>query len=161
MIETLTPLAQMDERVKRAQGPTGSRGRRSRRRVGKRLWRNASRRDEADLDARLQLAHVYVSRQDYRPALEQLLAIVERDRKWGDDIGRKTMLKVFELMGNQGELVSEFRRRLARTHELAAAIGERGLRRCGPRNATFLQPVCRHPRVPGLVFQTVEICKGL
>ena len=72
-------------------------------------------RDEADFDARLQLAHVYVSRQHYRRALEQLLAIVERDRKWGDDIGRKTMLKVFELMGNQGELVSEFRRRLART----------------------------------------------
>ena len=76
---------------------------------------------------------------DYRRALEQLIAIVERDRKWGDDIGRKTMLKVFELIGNQGELVSEFRRRLARTmnwlkHPL---FGERGpwVRRASARRA--------------------------
>ncbi|MGZ8198281.1 MAG: tetratricopeptide repeat protein, partial [Burkholderiales bacterium] len=71
--------------------------------------------DDRDLDARLQLAHVYVARKDYRAALERLLEIVERDRKFKDDAARKTMLKVFELLGGQGELVGEFRKRLART----------------------------------------------
>jgi putative thioredoxin len=114
MIETLTPLAQMDERVSHlkarldlAEGAAGAGGQAA---LEKRIAAN-----DSDLEARLELAHVYVAREDYRPALEQLLAIVERDRKWGDDVARKTMLKVFELMGNQGELVSEFRKRLART----------------------------------------------
>jgi putative thioredoxin len=114
MIETLAPLAQMDERVTELKArldlAEGAADADSPETLEKRIAADAS-----DLDARLQLAHVCVSRQDYRRALEQLLAIVERDRKWGDDIARKTMLKVFELMGNQGELVSEFRRRLART----------------------------------------------
>jgi putative thioredoxin len=68
-----------------------------------------------DLDARLQLAHAHAASQNYREALEQLLEIVGRDRAFGEDAGRKTMLKVFELLGNWGDLVSEFRRRLART----------------------------------------------
>jgi putative thioredoxin len=68
-----------------------------------------------DLDARLQLAHAHAAAQNYREALEQLLEIVGRDRAFGEDAGRKTMLKVFELLGNSGDLVSEFRRRLART----------------------------------------------
>jgi putative thioredoxin len=71
--------------------------------------------DENDLAARLQLAHTHAATQRYREALEQLLEIVGRDRTFGDDTGRKTMLKVFELLGNSGDLVSEFRRRLART----------------------------------------------
>jgi putative thioredoxin len=70
-------------------------------------------RDENDLEARLQLAHQYVGRREYRPALEQLLEIVHSNRAYRDDIARKTMLKVFELLGNQGELVSEFRKKLA------------------------------------------------
>jgi putative thioredoxin len=38
---------------------------------------------------------------------------VRRDRNFGDDAARKTMVKIFELLGNQGEMVSEFRRKLA------------------------------------------------
>jgi putative thioredoxin len=114
IIETLTPLSQMDDRVSHLKArldlAEGAAGADSADALEKRIAAN-----EADLEARLELAHVYVSRQDYRRALEQLLAIVERNRKWGDDVGRKTMLKVFDLMDNQGELVSEFRKRLART----------------------------------------------
>jgi putative thioredoxin len=69
--------------------------------------------DPNDLEARLQLAHLHVATQRYREALEELLEIVRRDRKFGGDAARKTMVKVFELLGNQGELVSEFRRKLA------------------------------------------------
>ncbi|MGQ0524271.1 MAG: tetratricopeptide repeat protein [Betaproteobacteria bacterium] len=66
-----------------------------------------------DLDARLQLANLCASKQDYAQALEQLLEIVRRDRSFRDDIGRKTMLQVFGVLGNEDELVSEYRRRLA------------------------------------------------
>ena len=67
----------------------------------------------ADLDARLQLARCYVSSQAYEPALEQLIEIVRTDRKFGDDIGRKTMVEVFNLLGGQGELVGKYRRLLS------------------------------------------------
>lgn len=66
-----------------------------------------------DLDARLQLANLLVSKQQYEPALNQLLEIINRDRAFGDDAGRKTMLSVFNLLGGQGELVSRYRRLLA------------------------------------------------
>ena len=45
--------------------------------------------------------------------MDQLLEIVRRDRSFKGDIGRKTLLDVFNLLGGQGELVSVYRRRLA------------------------------------------------
>ena len=45
--------------------------------------------------------------------MDQLLEIVRRDRKFKDDIGRKTLLDVFNLLGGQHELVAEYRRKLA------------------------------------------------
>jgi len=69
--------------------------------------------DENDLEARLELANLHVSREHYEAALEQLLQIVRRDRAFQEDIGRKTMLKVFNLLGGEGELVSKYRKLLA------------------------------------------------
>jgi putative thioredoxin len=69
--------------------------------------------DPADLEARLQLAKALVAKQRYEPALEQLLEIIRRDRKWNGEAGRKTVLSVFDLLGGQGELVSKYRRQLA------------------------------------------------
>jgi putative thioredoxin len=66
-----------------------------------------------DLDSRLKLAKLYAARRDYGPAFEQLLEIVRRDRKFGDDAGRKTMLSLFELLGPDNDLVRDYRRRLA------------------------------------------------
>ena len=69
--------------------------------------------DPADLQARLDLANALVARREYEPALAQLLAIVERDRAFGDDVGRRLMLSVFDLAAGQPQLVSSYRRRLA------------------------------------------------
>lgn len=66
-----------------------------------------------DMEARLELARTLVKQQAYEPALAQLLEIVRRDRKFGDDIGRKTMIEVFNLLGGQGELVGTYRRLLS------------------------------------------------
>ncbi len=45
--------------------------------------------------------------------MNQLLVNVRRDRGFQDDIGRKTLLDVFNLLGGQGELVSKYRRLLS------------------------------------------------
>lgn len=70
--------------------------------------------DPADHEARLGLANLLAARQDYRGALEHLLEIVRRDRAFGDDIGRKTMLQVFSLLGADSELVRTYRGELSR-----------------------------------------------
>ncbi len=69
--------------------------------------------DENDLAARLELANLLAARQQYESALAQLLEIIRRDRGFGDDAGRKTMLSVFALLGAQDPLVSKYRRLLA------------------------------------------------
>lgn len=75
-------------------------------------------RDANDHEARLQLANALALRQDYHDALEHLLEIVRRDRKWNDEAGRKGMLKLFTLLTNQpqyDDLVRRYRIALART----------------------------------------------
>ncbi|MEM5427284.1 thioredoxin [Cupriavidus oxalaticus] len=69
--------------------------------------------DPRDLAARLDLARLMIARQQYEPALEQLLAIVRADRGFEDDIGRKTMLSVFEMLADRPEVVSHWRRQLS------------------------------------------------
>jgi putative thioredoxin len=69
--------------------------------------------DEKNMDARLKLANVLVASGRYQEGMDQLLEIVQRDRKFQEDIGRKTMLDVFNLLGGQGELVMTYRRKLA------------------------------------------------
>lgn len=66
----------------------------------------------ADSEARYQLAAHRVLAGDYEAALEQLFALMKRDRAYGDDAGRKGMLAVFDLLGGQGELVSRYRARM-------------------------------------------------
>jgi putative thioredoxin len=68
--------------------------------------------NENDLDARLKLANLLVAAGQYEAGMDQLLEIVRRDRSFEDDIGRKTLLSVFNLLGG-GELVSRYRRLLA------------------------------------------------
>ncbi|QET02493.1 MULTISPECIES: thioredoxin [Cupriavidus] len=67
----------------------------------------------ADLPARLDLARVLIARREYEGALAQLLEIVRRDRTFEDDAGRKTMLSVFDMLTEQPEIVSRWRRQLA------------------------------------------------
>jgi putative thioredoxin len=66
-----------------------------------------------DLEARFDLASAFIARRKYAQALEHLLAIVQRDRSFRDDIGRKTMLSVFDLAAHQPELVAQWRRKLS------------------------------------------------
>lgn len=69
--------------------------------------------DPDDLEARYELASLLVKEKAYRPAMEQLLEIVRRDRKFRDDIGRTTLIQIFNLLGTDHDLVREFRGELA------------------------------------------------
>ena len=44
--------------------------------------------------------------------IQTFLEIFRRDRTFRDDAGRKGLLAVFELLGDQGELVNSYRRKL-------------------------------------------------
>jgi len=68
--------------------------------------------NEADLQARLDLAEYYIGFKQWAEAFEQLVEIVRRDRAFQDDVGRKRMVAVFDLASAQPQVVSEWRRRL-------------------------------------------------
>jgi putative thioredoxin len=70
-------------------------------------------RDDGDLEARLELAELLISKRDFGPAMHQLLEIVRRDRNFRDDIARLKLLAVFEMAAGEQELVAEYRSRLS------------------------------------------------
>lgn len=70
-------------------------------------------KDPGDLAARLDLARHHARANDYEPALQELLEIIRRDRKFGDDVGRRTMLEIFSVLGAGHALVGKYRRMLA------------------------------------------------
>ncbi len=68
-----------------------------------------------DLEARLGLASCLASEGKYKESLEEFLAIVAKDRRFRDEVARKSMLAIFSLVGERSELADEYRQRLART----------------------------------------------
>lgn len=67
-----------------------------------------------NLQARLDLANRYLADRAFEPALDALLVIVQRDRTFGDDVGRKSMLAVFDALGAiDPGAVSAWRRKLS------------------------------------------------
>jgi putative thioredoxin len=65
-----------------------------------------------DLEARYRLAAGSARGRDYQGAVDQLLAIVERDRAFRDDGARKTLLALFDALGVD-PIVVQGRQRLA------------------------------------------------
>ncbi|MBH3430027.1 thioredoxin [Pseudomonas alkylphenolica] len=79
--------------------------------------------DAADLKARLaqngeddeaayQLCIQQLARQQYEPALDGLLKLFTRNRGYEGGLPHKTLLQVFELLGNDHPLVGTYRRKL-------------------------------------------------
>jgi putative thioredoxin len=69
--------------------------------------------DPNDLQARSDLAARMLNEERYAEAMEQYLAIMTQDRQFDDDAGRKNLIDVFNLLGNDDPLVSEYRRKMA------------------------------------------------
>jgi putative thioredoxin len=66
-----------------------------------------------DLAARLAYAERLVVDGAYRPALDELIEVVQRDRGGAREHARQAILEVFGLAADEPDLVTEYRRRLA------------------------------------------------
>ena len=67
-----------------------------------------------DWDARYQLAVLNLVHGHAETALDALLEIVRQNRSFGDDAGRKGMIKAFDMLGPDSELIPKYRNLLAR-----------------------------------------------
>ncbi|WP_236209370.1 thioredoxin [Pseudomonas tohonis] len=65
-----------------------------------------------DDEASYQLSIQQLARQQYEPALEGLLKLFVRNRSYAEGIAHKTLLQVFDLLGNDHPLVTTYRRKL-------------------------------------------------
>jgi putative thioredoxin len=54
--------------------------------------------NKRDFDLRLAKARVLLARGDLVPAMDELLEIIMRDKKWGDETPRKTYVAILELL---------------------------------------------------------------
>ncbi len=69
--------------------------------------------DPKDHQARFDLAVAFAAADRKSDALEQLLELVRRDRKWNEEAARKQLLQLFDAWGPKEPLVAEGRRRLS------------------------------------------------
>lgn len=65
-----------------------------------------------DSEAQYQRAMRQVADGQYEAGLEALLALMKRDRAYGEDAARKTLLRVFDALGAEHPLTVAYRRRL-------------------------------------------------
>ena len=76
------------------------------------LLKSRLAQNAGDDEASFQLAIHQLARQQYEPALEALLKLFVRNRSYADGLPHKTLLQVFDLLGNTHPLVTHYRRRL-------------------------------------------------
>lgn len=65
--------------------------------------------DSDDAEARYELAALALVEDDFETAMAHLLELVRGHREFGEGAGRRGMLAVFRLLGDQGELVDRYR----------------------------------------------------
>jgi len=65
-----------------------------------------------DLDARYALTVFQVLNRNYESALENALFILQKDRTFREDLGRKTMVRILNLLGKSNALSQQYRRRM-------------------------------------------------
>jgi putative thioredoxin len=75
--------------------------------------RAALEADPGDAASRHALAAHHAVVGDFGTALAEWLELMRRDRKFGDDAGRRSLLQAFDLLGEQDPLVAQYRRRMA------------------------------------------------
>ena len=68
--------------------------------------------DSDDLEARYALAIVEAASGNAQAALDHAMAILQTDRAFREDIGRKTMIRIFTVLGKGNALANQYRRRM-------------------------------------------------
>ena len=69
-------------------------------------------KEPADLELKYQLAVLYVASEAYEEALLAGLEILKADRSFRDDLGRLSMIRVFDVLGKGSELAGRYRRKM-------------------------------------------------
>jgi putative thioredoxin len=75
--------------------------------------RAALEANPADAAARHALGAHFAVAGDYATALGEWLELMRRDRRYGDEAARRSLLQAFEVLGEQDPLVVQYRRRMA------------------------------------------------
>ena len=75
--------------------------------------RNALEANPADSAARHALAAHHAVFGDYGTALAEWLELMRRDRTYGEDAARRSLLQAFDVLGDDDPLVAQYRRRMA------------------------------------------------
>ena len=65
-----------------------------------------------NLQVRMDLAVRLIVDDQIEPALDHLLDTLKKDREWGDQVARKTMIKIFDLLGKGNETATAYRRKM-------------------------------------------------
>ena len=68
--------------------------------------------EAADLNALYETAICEAADENYEAALEYCMTILRTDRKFREDVGRKTMITIMTAMGKGSELAQTYRRRM-------------------------------------------------
>ena len=68
--------------------------------------------DVDNLRLRYELAVAQVSDDQIEAALENLLVMLQKDRDFEDELARKTMIRIFELLGKGDEIATRYRRKM-------------------------------------------------
>ena len=68
--------------------------------------------DLEDLEICYMLAIKSCSEGDYEASLAHAMSILQTDREFRDDVGRTTMLRIFNLLGKGSELATRYRRQM-------------------------------------------------
>ncbi|NOT55348.1 MAG: thioredoxin [Deltaproteobacteria bacterium] len=67
-----------------------------------------------DIEARFELGQLLAAVGRYEEALNALLLVVKKDRKFRDDGARKAILEIFDVVGQRSELAEHYRGELAK-----------------------------------------------
>ena len=68
--------------------------------------------DDRDLNAHYRAAVLLAAGRRYEDALDRAMTILQRDREYGEDAGRLTMIRIMSLMGRGSDVAKRYRRRM-------------------------------------------------
>ena len=66
-----------------------------------------------DWDARFELAGILAGQEKHEEAVDQLLAILDKNFEWKEGAAKEQLFKIFEALGPKSDIVKEGRRRLS------------------------------------------------
>ena len=65
-----------------------------------------------DLDALYQMSNIQTASGNYEAAIQMLMKIMQKDRSFKDDAGRKGLIDIFDMLGSDNPLVQTYRRKM-------------------------------------------------